>query len=101
MGHGVGESRPNSVDRRGRDDGLEREGAVEWMGVTGSRQERRACADWVSAESIRARQATVHGGWASVLGGGGGRAAGRRTGVHARWGATGVGQWRVAWTGAA
>ena len=66
MGRGVGESGLGSVDRRGEDDDLEREGAVEWRGATGSRRENRTRTEWASriGQTTRAGKADrVGAGW--------------------------------------
>ena len=57
-GRGVVGSWLGSVNRRGGDDRLERKGDGGEVRATGSQQERRAWANWISTELIRARRAS-------------------------------------------
>ena len=90
MGRDVVESRLGSVDRRRGDDGLEREGAVEWLGSMGSRQGKRTQAGWVSAESIRVRRPNLGGVGQASPAPSGPAGSGRPTGRHRRVGSAKV-----------
>ena len=61
MGRGVVGSRLDSVNRREGDDRLERKGGGGEVSATGSQRERRARANWISTESIKARRASPGG----------------------------------------